>query len=65
MIKTIGQRFDYLQSIIDDRNVENMILKIISISQVEQLKKNIRRRLLPIYDKKGKGFYIPDFLLKD
>jgi hypothetical protein len=65
MIKTIGQRFDYLQSIIDDRNVENMILKIISISQVEQLKINISRRLLPIYDKKGKGFYIPDFLLKD
>ena len=68
MIKTIGQRFDYLQSIIDDnydRNVKNMILKIISISQVEQLKIHISRRLLPIYDKKGKGFYIPDFLLKD
>ena len=51
-IKTIG----YLNS-------RDMILKIITIPQVEQLKIQINKRLFPIYSKKG--FYIPTFLLKD
>ena len=41
----------------------DIILKIITIPQVEQLKIQINKRLFPIYSKKG--FYIPAFLLKD